>query len=213
MNKKQKKEAELILSRDYDHLQRFMSYYKQIDLIRQRKDIKSILEIGVGNKTVLNYLREHNYKVHSVDNNPLLKPTVVGDIRDIPRKDNSYDCVLAFEVIEHIPYSYVSKILKELYRVSKKYVIISVPYSCIYFVPNVFCNVFKFDKDRNANISLTLARDFQDFKFDGFHYWELGRKNYNVENFERKVEKDFVIIQKEFNDFNPYHLFYVLQKL
>ena len=48
-----------------------------------------------------------------------------GDITNLPVKDNSVDIALCSEVIEHIP-DY-KKCLKELFRIAKKYIIITTP--------------------------------------------------------------------------------------
>mgnify|MGYP001563776742 CR=1 FL=1 len=51
-----------------------------------------------------------------------------GDIRSIPCVGNSYDLVAAYDVLEHLEnIEDVEKALKELYRVTNKYVLISVP--------------------------------------------------------------------------------------
>lgn len=48
-----------------------------------------------------------------------------GDIYNLPYKDNSFDLVLSAEVLEHLENP--DEALDELKRVSKKYVILSVP--------------------------------------------------------------------------------------
>ncbi len=112
----------------YDSIGRFISYFYQtsfaIDL-----NPTSILEIGVGNKTVSNYLKEHDFKVDTLDFDKSLKPDIVSDIREMDIKDKSYDLVMACEVLEHIPWDDVPKAISEIYRVSKKYALISIPYS------------------------------------------------------------------------------------
>lgn len=48
-----------------------------------------------------------------------------GDIYKLPYKDNSFDLVLSTEVLEHLKEP--EKALKEIIRVSKKYILLSVP--------------------------------------------------------------------------------------
>lgn len=52
---------------------------------------------------------------------------VVGDARYLPFKDKSFDTVTCFEVIEHIPPEDRDRVLKEMVRVAKYIIIISVP--------------------------------------------------------------------------------------
>ena len=53
---------------------------------------------------------------------------VEGDIAELPMDDNSYDCVTCLEVIEHLPVTVYEKALKELTRIAKNHIIISVTY-------------------------------------------------------------------------------------
>lgn len=106
----------------------FISYYNQLNEIFKTNP-KTVLEIGTGNKLIYNQLKEIGINVTSLDINKNLNPDIIGDIRQIPFPDNSYDTVVAFEVLEHIPFSDFEKSLIELKRVSKKWVIISIPYS------------------------------------------------------------------------------------
>ena len=116
---------------DYDDLFMFISYFYQIDLVRKLNP-RNILEIGVGNKTVSNYLKQNGFSVTTCDLNKRLKPDYVADIRNLPFEDNCFDVILACEVLEHIPFKDIEIILKELRRITKKYVIISVPYISFY---------------------------------------------------------------------------------
>lgn len=52
----------------------------------------------------------------------------VGDITDMSDiKDNSYDLITVAETIEHIPTDMTDKVLQNLYRCSRKYVLLSIP--------------------------------------------------------------------------------------
>ena len=112
----------------YDDVTRFISYFYQIDIVRELKP-SNVLEIGIGNKTTANYLKQNGINIDTCDIDKELDPDYVADIRDLPFEDKSYDAVLACEILEHIPWKDVDKALNELHRISKKYVVISIPYS------------------------------------------------------------------------------------
>ena len=100
----------------YSNITRFISFFYQIDLVRNLKP-DNVLEIGIGNKTVSNYLRHSGIKIDTCDFDKNLEPDYVADIRDLPFEDESYDVVAACEIIEHIPWKDVIKALGELHRV------------------------------------------------------------------------------------------------
>jgi len=118
--------------KNYDKITRFISYYHQLKLVRDIEP-KKILEIGIGNKTVSDYLKRHGFNVVTCDFDSKLKPDVIADVRKLPFKKSEFDLVLACEILEHIPYTDVRKALEEINKVTSKYAIISVPYSQIYF--------------------------------------------------------------------------------
>ena len=57
------------------------------------------------------------------------------DVNCMHRKDNEFDCVIFLEVLEHI--SDYEQALKELFRVSSKYVLISVPNEPLWRLLNI----------------------------------------------------------------------------
>src|SRR3989344_7127476 len=113
---------------DYDNLERFISYYYQCRLVIEL-NIKTALEIGVGNKLTSNYLKNHNIKVTICDVDKELKPDYIADIRKLPFGNNKFDVVYAYQVLEHLPFEDFETALNQLYIVSKKYVVISLPYN------------------------------------------------------------------------------------
>jgi ubiquinone/menaquinone biosynthesis C-methylase UbiE len=210
------KKTELQVSRDhyfknYDSIERFISYFHQID-ITIKTNPKSVLEIGIGNKTVANYLKERGINLITCDFDPKLNPDKVGDIRDLPLEDKSFDTVIACEVLEHIPFSDFEKSLKELKRVSKNNVIISLPYSCMYF-ENVFKIAIPFFS-KKFRFSLKIPYFFVKIEINSKnkeHYWEIGRKNHS-KNKVRSIIKKYFSIEKEFYpDLNSNHYFFVLK--
>ena len=198
--------------KNYDDLSRFISYFYQIDLTRKLNP-KTILEIGVGNKTVSNYLKQHEYDVTTCDFDKKLEPDYVADIRKLPFEDNSFDVAVACEILEHLPWNDVDKALKELCRITKKYVIISVPYSC-----SVFELIFKFPlirtilKRRFIYLFFRIPMFFKKLEFDGLHYWEIGRQNYSISKFRKILRKRFKILKEVAPIFTSHHHFFILEK-
>jgi|SRR5450432_946287 len=99
-------------------------------------DAISVVDIGCGNGVFVNYLQKEYPKLSllAIDRSKTALKYVKtekkeGDIADIPLPDLSMDCVTCLEVIEHLPVDVFQKALSELTRISKQYVIISVPYA------------------------------------------------------------------------------------
>jgi len=65
----------------------------------------------------------------------LAQEVIIGDIMHLPFKDNSFDVVVASEIIEHILSPRIA--LNEIRRVSKKFIIITVPNEPYFRIANV----------------------------------------------------------------------------
>ena len=98
-------------------------------------DVVTLADIGCGNGVFVNYLAENHKQLEltGVDRSETaLKYVrvnkVEGDVAELPLEDNSFDCVTCLEVIEHLPVPVYKQALKELTRVAKNHIIISVPY-------------------------------------------------------------------------------------
>ena len=63
----------------------------------------------------------------TLDTDLRLGPELGGDVSKIPLRTASFDCVLAAEVLEHIPFEIFGLALDELIRVSRRYIIITLP--------------------------------------------------------------------------------------
>ncbi len=94
-------------------------------------DVRTILDAGCGNGAFLNSLPA-GYQAVGLDFSQealkYVKPKAIyGDIAALPFESASFDLVTCLEVLEHLPSRVFEKALSELQRVSKKYIIISVP--------------------------------------------------------------------------------------
>jgi len=195
----------------YISLERFISYFKQIDLILG-SGAKKILFIGVGDGTVVDYLKKakRELEITTYDFDPDLNPDVVGDVRNILFEDGSFDAVVAFEVLEHIPYEDVSGVLNKISKISKL-AIISLPSR-----RSGFEFILKFPFIRTLlkrdfiDIRFTLPLIFLGFKESGQHYWEIDRSKFSFRKIKNLLNTFFLIESIESMPLDLYRNYFVL---
>jgi ubiquinone/menaquinone biosynthesis C-methylase UbiE len=222
-NTQTKASVKNFLSNNYEYFNRFLSYFFQIELIEATRP-KSILEIGCGGGTLGLLLKQRNYNYKSCDLNPKLKPNYIADIRKLPMKANSFDVVCAFEVLEHLPFSDFVSALKELKRVSKKYVIISIPYSCLYIsfslqftfltILKPLFNLLKIKPNTPIYFNLLIPTFFlRKYGLSKSHCWEMGRKGFSKSEIKKRIKESGLFLEKEFSRIHfAYNYFFVLRK-
>lgn len=177
----------------YADLRRFISYYYQIDFIR-KTGAKKILFIGVGDGLVCNYLQKiSDIEITTLDIDSSLNPDIVGDVRDLCFKENEFDCIAVFQVLEHVPFDYFSKIISQMHKITNKWVILSLPvrqvgFECILRFPFIR-KIFRKSFLRIAPNVLT--------KFPGssHHHWVIDLKF--AKKINQEIENYFQIIRKE----------------
>lgn len=96
--------------------------------------VKLVADIGCGRGIFFNRLQKLGFLVFGLEpSNFIVKslksPFVSrGTCDDIPFTDDIFDVVFCLDVLEHIPESLIRESLRELQRISKKYLIISAAY-------------------------------------------------------------------------------------
>jgi hypothetical protein len=193
----------------YDSKGRFASYWHQINEIITKKP-KTVLEVGIGNKLVSNYLRIRGINVITLDIDPRLRPDVAGSVLSMPFTDNSFEVVACYEVLEHLPYADFPKALSEIHRVTSRYAILSLPDSTRAYRLDI-----QIPKVGELKRLIQLPRLKPPVhEFDGEHYWEIGKAGYplwkiiiEIKNAKFKIEKTYRVFEM------PYHRFFVLEKL
>ena len=193
---------------EYDTKSRWISYWYKINEVINLKS-KSVLEIGVGNKSVSDYLTKIGFRVKTCDLDKSLKPDVVANILNLPFKIDSFDVVLCAEVLEHLPFKNFSKALSNIHKVSKKYAIITLPNFSItnlYFGIKVIPYVPK--KEFLIRVRYPVKH-----KFLGEHYWEIGKKGFPVSLIKESIRKSGFQIKKNYSPIeDPRHNFFILEK-
>ena len=194
-----------------DDLFQFLSFFYQQKTIKDLNK-KNILEIGIGNKFLTNYLKSNDFKITTCDIDKNLNPDYVADIRKLPFENNSFDLAVAFEVLEHLPFADFEIALKEMKRVSQEYVVISLPHSSIFFsLTAIFPFIRTVFKKRYFNFFIKITQFFRLNQYDGQHYWEMGRRG-TSKNKIKIILKKYFEIEKEFQPFlNFYHYFFILK--
>lgn len=108
--------------------------------------VNSILDAGAGEGFTLEYLRLQeigktyegiDFLQKAVEIGTKVHPQIKlkkASIYELPYNDNSFDLVLSTEVLEHLEEP--KKALKEIFRVSSKYVLLSVPNEPIFMGSN-----------------------------------------------------------------------------
>jgi ubiquinone/menaquinone biosynthesis C-methylase UbiE len=114
------------------------NFYRHIEnAIASLEGVESALEVGCGagisSLRIKQMLQGRYFEVSDVDENAIQQlekinfpiPFKQESALELKRRDGEFDCVFLLEVLEHVP-GY-RKALAELFRVSKKYVIVSTP--------------------------------------------------------------------------------------
>lgn len=114
-------------------------FYRHIVGLVKKTGARHILDVGCGEGFTMRELRENGVgaAMVGVDYSPVAlawsqandvarSPLHVADAHRLPFSDNSFDLVLCLEVLEHLPDSRLG--LAELLRVTRSYVLVSVPH-------------------------------------------------------------------------------------
>lgn len=186
---------------------RWLSFREQIKNTLQLSP-ENILEIGVGTGVYHTLIQHFGISVKTLDYDKDLYPDYVSSVTDIPIDDKKFDICVCFQVLEHLTFSDFSRSLKEMKRVSKRYIIMTLP-----------------DRKRTIPIMLKLPhfgiKAFyielpmfltKKFSFDGEHYWEINSKGYPLSRINKVFEDlNLTIINNYRIKENPYHRMFVLK--
>lgn len=195
-------------TRSYFNKERWLSYWYQIESVLKFSP-RTLLEIGPGDGTVSDILEKRGMRVTTVDIATDLGAKINASVTELPFDGNSFDAVLAAEILEHLRFEDVVKALREIHRVTKRWVVISLPHAGV-----VFSFGLKWPFLRRLDFIWKLPFFWKKHQFQGEHYWELGKQGYSVLRIKNLFKKSgFTIRSARLYADDPAHYFFILEKV
>jgi len=184
-----------------------MNFWHQIDEILELHPL-SLLEIGKGGGVVSDHLKKSGVNITTLDNDAGTNPDIVGSIMRLPLKDKEFDMVLAAEVLEHVPYDEVPEALKELRRVAKKWVTVTLPYRGTRITIS-----FKIPIIPYLSVFIPIPYFWRPHLLSASgHHWEVGKNGFSRARIRKMFQKEGLTVVKEKIFSDDYdHIFYILK--
>ncbi|WP_075185845.1 class I SAM-dependent methyltransferase [Teredinibacter haidensis] len=191
----------------YFHKKRWISVWHQISEVLE-KSPSCVLDVGPGAGVLAALLKLQNIKVETADIDPDLNPSILLSSAKIPVDDNRYDCVCAFQVLEHLPYDEALSLFREMVRVSKSQIVISLPDA-----KKVYRVLLDFPFIDNFSVFIPRPRFGQrKNKFDGEHYWEVNREGFSLGKVVSDLSANAELLKTYRVPENPHHRFFIFHK-
>lgn len=194
----------------YMHKRRWSSIWHQLDEI-SKLNPSSVLEIGPGAGVFKALCTTFGISVKTLDIDKELEPDFIASADSLPFEDNSFEAVCAFQMLEHVPFESSLQIFSEMCRVSSKSIVISLPDAKRYWPYSIY--IPKVGDYKFLVKKLFWKKTIHEY--DGQHYWEVNTEGYDEKYIENsfleagKISLKYTYRVKE----NPYHRFYVFEKL
>ena len=136
-----------VSGRAYDSMEK-RAIAKLLQLANNKHPIKSVLDVPCGTGRISKFLLDSNVNLTCADiseqmidvakarlskhsNEP--QEYAVMDIYNIDRDDGSYDCITCIRLFQHLDSDERTRALRELSRVTRKYVVVNVMYGSGYY--------------------------------------------------------------------------------
>jgi hypothetical protein len=198
---------------NYVSKERWGSYFEQVHEILSSagnpRELK-ILEIGPGRNLLKRIILDevNLYHTYDVDDRSEATYRSAEDLASI--SDEFFDCVVAFQVLEHMPIEESELLFAEMTRLASNTVIISLPNA-----KPMWKYSFYIPKWRHLNLLVPnpFWKSPQNIS-DGNHFWELERQGYSSKKILAMLESaGNVRLVKSYRIFdNAYHHMAVFKK-
>lgn len=193
----------------FSHAQ-FVSFSEQVLLVQNMKR-KNILEIGIGNGIVSDFLRKAGLNVTTFDINQNLSPDVIGSVTDLIElfQHRKFDLILCAEVLEHMPFERFKQAISNIAEVTNEYAIITLP-RCQKVIFDIQFNI-KIPKLHSIEKGLFLS--IPNSKIPSQHHWELdSSKETKLKKIETILKEHFTILTSSRFRFRSNHHYFILKK-
>lgn len=194
--------------KSYVTKERWISMWHQLDEVVKFNPAK-VLEVGPGPGLFKVSGKAIGLNIETLDIDPDLEPDYVASVFEMPFKDGEFDVVCAFQMLEHLPYEKSLAAFKEICRIAKKGVVISLPDAERRFP-------FVIQMLNRNKIGIAVRRPtfkLESHSFDGEHYWEVNKNGYELAKIKADFISDRFQLTKSYRvKENLYHRFFVFSK-
>ena len=147
----------------------------------------------------------------TLDIQPELKPDLVGSVTAIPAEDGAFDVALCSQVLEHLPFDQFGAALRELRRVTKFGLVLSLPDISPYYYLG-----FRLPKMRPVFWSMSRRKYPSEelmrraWESSG-HYWEIGYRDSLLDDVRHAISEAGWLIHRAWRvPEKDYHRFFKL---
>ena len=200
----------------YDHKARWLNFHTQINaiakMIRREGGLPfEVLEVGTTqSKLIQNYLKQFGVTVKTLDLKDQYNPDFLCSIVKTTCLDNSFDAVIACEILEHTTWEEFKQSLYEIHRITRKYAFITLP-----DVGHTLISLYiKIPFLKPLTIFKKIPnREPMPKRKPGAHQWEINRPETSPQKVRKEMEQaGFKVLEQFVNQDAPKNHCFLLLK-
>ncbi len=189
-----------------DHLQGvdFINWYRFFFIIKEiiARESERVLEIGEGSGVIRRAVEPIVDKYKTMDVNRNLTPDFLSDVRvPVPDIARQFDCVVAADILEHIPFSDLEAALRNIrsYLNQDGVALITIPHRASYFLwmtPTYISHIIRIPTGFLSWGSFYRRFIKRKIWIDPDHQWEIGDGTHKIKDVEEVMQKAGFVIEK-----------------
>lgn len=182
----------------------FLNWYRFFFIIKEiiAFNPKNVLEIGEGSGIVRRVIEPLAEKYETMDVNEKLAPAYLNDVRTLkPELQEQFDCVIAADILEHIPFEDLEKALGNLFMYLKTggKALITIPHRASNFLlmtPTQAPRAFRMPTGFLSPGAFYRRFIKRQIWIDPDHRWEIGDGQHKIKDVEEKMKNVGFKIEK-----------------